>query len=104
MNIGKMMKQAKELQENMKKMQENLADMEVVGESGGGMVKVTMRGDHSVRSLQIEDEVWADQDRDLIEDLIVAAMNQASQAVSNAVKEKQKEMMAGLPIPPGFSL
>ncbi|MBF0282280.1 MAG: YbaB/EbfC family nucleoid-associated protein [Zetaproteobacteria bacterium] len=99
-----MMKQAKELQENMKKMQENLADMEVVGESGGGMVKVTMRGDHSVRSLQIEDEVWADQDRDLIEDLIVAAMNQASQAVSNAVKEKQKEMMAGLPIPPGFSL
>ncbi|MDQ6991387.1 MAG: YbaB/EbfC family nucleoid-associated protein [Mariprofundaceae bacterium] len=104
MNLGKMMKKAKEMQDNMQGLQEELAKLEVTGESGGGMVKVIMSGDRQVKSIHIEDEIWADQDKDLIEDLLAAAVNSASQMVDSKAKEEQQKLMAGLPLPPGFSL
>jgi len=103
MNIGKMMKKAQEMQENMKNLQQDMAALEVNGEAGGGMVKVTMSGDKQVKRVMIEDELWAEQDKDLIEDLIAAAVNAASQVAEEKSKEEQKKLMAGLPIPPGFS-
>ncbi|MDX8391159.1 MAG: YbaB/EbfC family nucleoid-associated protein [Mariprofundaceae bacterium] len=104
MNIGKMMQQAKKMQENMQKMQAELAEVEVVGEAGGGMVQVTMAGDRSVRRVTIEPSLWQENDKDLIEDLIAAATNAALQQVETMSKEKQQDMMSGLPLPPGFSL
>jgi len=104
MNIGEMMQQARKMQENMQKMQEELASMEVYGEAGGGMVKVTLGGDRVVRKVEIDPSLWADQDKDLLEDLVVAAMNSALQSVDDMMKEKQQAMLGGLPLPPGFSL
>ena len=104
MNIAKMMQQAKKMQENMKQMQEEMAALEVHGEAGGGMVKVLMSGDQMVRRVDIDPSLWAEQDKGLIEDLVAAAVNQASQKVSETQKEKQQGMMAGMPLPPGFSL
>jgi len=103
-NIGKMMQQAKKMQENMQKMQAEMAEIEIIGEAGGGMVKVTMTGAHQVRRVEIDQSLWDEQDKDLIEDLIAAAVNSASQSVENRTKEQQQEMMAGMPLPPGFSL
>ena len=104
MNIAKMMQQAKKMQENMQKMQEELAAMELEGESGGGMVKVLMTGDRAVKSVNIDPSVWQEQDKDLIEDLVAAAFNQASRKVEELSKQKQQGLMAGMPLPPGFSL
>jgi len=104
MNIGKMMKQAQEMQARMKEMQAELASLEVTGEAGGGMVKVTMNGEHHISRVSIEDALWADQDKDMIEDLVAAACNHATQSINQQSKAKQKDMMAGLPLPPGFSL
>ena len=104
MNIGKMMQQAKKMQENMKQMQEELATIEVSGEAGGGMVTVKMTGDQTVRGIQIDDAVWQEQDKGLIEDLVAAAVNQASQKVNEIQKQKQQGLMSGMPLPPGFSL
>ena len=104
MNIGKMMKKAQEMQENMKKLQEDLAALEVTGEAGGGMVRVTMSGDKQVKGIAIEDDLWAEQDKSLVEDLVAAAVNAASLAADEKAKEEQQKLMAGLPLPPGFSL
>jgi len=104
MNIGKMMQQARKMQENMQKMQEELAGMEVHGEAGGGMVKVAMGGDRVVRKIEIDPSLWDEQDKDLLEDLVVAAINSALQSVEGMMQEKQKAMLGGLPLPPGFSL
>ena len=104
MNIGKIMQQARKMQENMQKMQEELAGIELVGESGGGMVRVTMGGDRSVRRVELDDSLMQENDKGLIEDLVAAAVNAALQQVEEATQEKQKEMMGGMPLPPGFSL
>lgn len=104
MNIGKMMQQAKKMQENMQVMQEELAAMEIGGEAGGGMVQVVMGGDRSVRRLSIDPALWDEQDKELIEDLLVAAFNNAAQKVEELAKQKQQSLMAGMPLPPGFSL
>jgi len=104
MNIGKMMQQAKKMQENMKQMQAEMAAIEVTGEAGGGMVNVVMSGDQVVRRVTIDPAVWAEQDKALIEDLVVAAVNQAAKKVSDMQKQKQQGLMAGMPLPPGFSL
>ncbi len=104
MNIGKMMQQAKKMQEDMKEMQAEMANMEVYGEAGGGMVKVLMTGDQMVRKVDIDASLWEEQDKGLIEDLMAAAVNQAAQKVADMQKDKQKGLMAGMPLPPGFSL
>ena len=104
MNIAKMMQQAKKMQDNMKVMQEELAAMEISGEAGGGMVQVQMGGDRMVRRIAIDPSLWEEQDKDLIEDLMVAAFNNAAQKVEEISKQKQQGLMAGMPLPPGFSL
>ena len=103
-NIGKMMQQARKMQENLKKMQEELAASEVSGEAGGGMVRVTMGGDRVVRRVEIDPALWQEQDKDLLEDLVAAAMNAALRALDELTQEKQKQAMGSLPLPPGFSL
>jgi DNA-binding YbaB/EbfC family protein len=104
MNIGKMMKKAQEMQANMQRLQEDMAKIEVTGEAGGGMVKVIMSGDKQVKRISIEDDLWAEQDKALVEDLVAAAVNTASQVAEEKAKEEQQKLMAGLPLPPGFSL
>ncbi|MDX8406010.1 MAG: YbaB/EbfC family nucleoid-associated protein [Mariprofundus sp.] len=99
-----MMQKAKEMQENMKTMQAELANIEVSGEAGGGMVHVTMSGDRMVRRVEIDPALWAEQDKALVEDLVAAAVNHASQKAEELAKEKQQGLMAGMPLPPGFSL
>ena len=102
-NINQLMKQAQAMQANMQKMQEQIAGLEVVGEAGGGMVKVTMSGRHEVRRVQIEPAVAGD-DREMLEDLIAAAVNDAVHKVETLVQEKMASMTAGLQLPPGMKL
>lgn len=102
-NIGNMMKQAQAMQANMQKVQAEIALIEVVGESGGGMVKVTMTGKHDVKRVQLEQAVITE-DREMLEDLIAAATNDAVKKVEVAVQVKMQSAMGGLNLPPGFKL
>jgi DNA-binding YbaB/EbfC family protein len=100
---GNMMKQAMALQANMKKAQEEIANMEVTGESGGGMVKVTMNGKHEVKRVQIEPQVVSE-DREMLEDLIAAAFNDAVNKVDQQTQARMSSVMGGINLPPGFKL
>jgi DNA-binding YbaB/EbfC family protein len=100
---GNMMKQAMALQANMKKAQDEIANMEVIGESGGGMVKVTMTGKHEVKRVQIEPQV-ASEDREMLEDLVAAAINDAVQKVERTTQERMSSLMGGMNLPPGFKM
>ena len=100
---GNMMKQAMALQANMKKAQEEIANMEVTGESGGGMVKVTMSGKHEVKRVQIEPQVISE-DREMLEDLIAAAVNDAVNKVETQTQQRMSSVMSGVALPPGFKL
>jgi DNA-binding YbaB/EbfC family protein len=102
-NIGNMMKQAQAVQQNMQKVQAEIAQLEVMGESGGGMVKVTMTGTHNVKRVQLEPAVVGE-DREMLEDLIAAATNDAVKKVEAAVQAKMASAMGGLQLPPGFKL
>ncbi|MDQ6988503.1 MAG: YbaB/EbfC family nucleoid-associated protein [Mariprofundaceae bacterium] len=104
MNIAKMMQQAKKMQETMKTVQDEMSDLEMTGESGGGMVKVVISGIRRVKSIDIDDSLLQDNDKSLLEDLIVAAVNSGIQKVEEASKSKQQELMSGMSMPPGFSL
>ncbi len=99
--IGQLMKQAQQMQERMKEAQEELASMTVTGQSGGGMVSVTMNGQHQVRAVEIDESLVGD-DKDMLEDLIVAAFNDAQKKVQDATQEKFSGMSAGLPA--GFKM
>ncbi|HEX6636053.1 MAG TPA: YbaB/EbfC family nucleoid-associated protein [Steroidobacteraceae bacterium] len=100
---GNMMKQAMALQASMKKAQEEIANMEVVGEAGGGMVKVTMTGKHEVKRVQIEPQVISE-DREMLEDLIAAAINDAVNKVETQTQQRMSSVMSGVALPPGFKL
>jgi len=102
-NFGNMMKQAQALQANMQKAQAEIANLEVTGESGGGMVKVTMNGKHDVKRVQIEPAVIGE-DREMLEDLIAAAFNDAVKKAEQRSAEKMSGLMAGLQLPPGMKL
>jgi nucleoid-associated protein EbfC len=102
-NINNLMKQAQAMQANMQKAQAEIANIEVVGEAGGGMVKITMNGRHEVKRVQIEPAV-AGEDRDMLEDLIAAAANDAVHKVEARVQEKMSSLTAGLALPPGLKL
>jgi DNA-binding YbaB/EbfC family protein len=102
-NFGNMMKQAQAIQRNMEKAQQEIAQMEVVGEAGGGMVRVTMTGRHEVRRVQIEPTAIGD-DREMLEDLIAAAINDAVRKVEATTQEKMSGLMAGMKLPPGMKL
>ncbi len=103
-NINNMMKQAQAMQANMQKAQAEIASLEVIGESGGGMVKVTMTGKHEVKRVQIEAAV-AGEDREMLEDLIAAAVNDAVHKVEARVQEKMAQPdRGGSALPPGMKL
>ena len=102
-NFNNLMKQAQAMQENMQKAQAEIASIEVIGEAGGGMVKITMNGRHEVKRVQIEPTVSAE-DRDMLEDLIAAAANDAVHKVEARVQEKMASVTAGLQLPPGMKL
>ena len=101
--LGDMMKKAQEMQENMQKAQKELASKEVTGESGGGLVKVVMRGTHEVNRITIDPALIGD-DREMLEDLIAAAINDAVHKVEKSNQQAMQEMTAGLNLPPGFKL
>ena len=102
-NMGNFIKQAQQIKENVEKAQAQVASIEVTGEAGGGMVKVTMSGRHEVKRVQIEPAVARD-DRELLEDLIAAAVNDAVHRVEAAVQQKMAGAMAGMQLPPGMKL
>ncbi|MBM4181217.1 MAG: YbaB/EbfC family nucleoid-associated protein [Betaproteobacteria bacterium] len=101
--IGNLMKQAQQMQDNMQKLQAKIAEMEVEGESGAGLVKVVMTGKHDVRRISIDPSLLAD-DKDMLEDLVAAAVNDAVRKVETMVQDKMSAATAGLPLPPGFKL
>jgi nucleoid-associated protein EbfC len=101
--IGNMMKQAQQLQANMQRAQAEIASLEVTGESGGGMAKVTMSGKHEVRRVQLDPSLLGD-DKDMLEDLIAAAINDAVHKVEAATQAKMQSAMAGMSLPPGMKL
>jgi len=101
--IGNLMRQAQQMQANLQKAQAELAALEVTGESGGGMVKVQMNGKHEVRRVTIDPSVPLD-DRELLEDLLAAACNDAVRKVESQTQAKFAGMMGGMQLPPGFKL
>ena len=102
-NIGQLMKQAQMMQENMRRMQEQLATVEVEGQSGAGMVKVIMTCKHEVKRISIDPSLVGD-DREMLEDLVAAAFNDAARRVEQTVAEKMSGFTAGLGLPPGMKL
>jgi DNA-binding YbaB/EbfC family protein len=101
--LAGLMKQAQQMQENMKKMQDQLALIEVEGQSGAGLVKVTMTCKHDVRRIAIDHSLLAD-DKDMLEDLVAAAFNDAVRKAEATTQEKMSGMTAGMPMPPGFKM
>jgi len=101
--LGNLMRQAQQMQENMRRLQDELAKAEVTGESGAGMVKVTLSGKHQAHRVQI-DPAALKEDKEFLEDLVAAAINDAVQKVDAMAREKMSQATAGLPLPPGFSL
>ncbi len=102
-NIGQLMKQAQMMQENMRRMQEQLASLEVEGEAGSGTIKVLMTCKHEVRRVSIDPSVTGD-DREMLEDLLTAAFNDAARKVEATVAERMGGVTAGLGLPPGMKL
>ena len=101
--IGNLMKQAQLMQENVKKLQEQLAVMEIEGQAGSGMVRVVMTGRHEVKRVSIDPKLLAD-DKEMLEDLVTAAFNDAARRVDATTQEKMAAATAGLPLPPGMKL
>ena len=101
--IGNLMKQAQKMQEDMAKAQEEMANIEVTGQSGGGMVSVVMTCRHDVKRVSIDDSLFGD-DKDMLEDLIAAAVNDAVRQVEKTSSDKMSGMTAGLNLPGGMKL
>ena len=101
--LAGLMKQAQTMQENMKQAQDAIAAMDVEGEAGGGMVKVVMTGRHDVKRVTIAPTLLSE-DKDMLEDLVAAAMNDAVRKVEAASQQKMAGLTAGMPLPPGFKL
>ncbi len=99
--MGNIMKQAQQMQDKMQKMQEEIAKMEVVGESGAGLVKVTMLGSHNVKRVELDDSLMED-DKDMIEDLLAAAVNDAVRRVEEMNKDQMGQLTGGMGMPPGM--
>jgi DNA-binding YbaB/EbfC family protein len=102
-NLGNMMKQAQMVQENMRQMQEKLATIEVEGQSGAGMVKVVMNCRHDVKRVSIDNSLVSD-DKEMLEDLVAAAFNDAVRRVESTTQEKMAELTSGMGLPAGFKL
>ncbi len=102
-NMGNMMKQAQLMQERLQKAQDEIARMEVTGESGAGMVKITITGNHEVRRVEIDDSIFGD-DKEICEDLLAAAYNDAHRRIEVQSKEKLSAVTGGMQLPPGMKL
>ncbi|MDD5266560.1 MAG: YbaB/EbfC family nucleoid-associated protein [Methylococcales bacterium] len=101
--LGNIMQQAQKMQEDFKKAQEELEMMQVLGESGGGLVTIVMTGKREARKVTIDDSLLGE-DKDMLEDLVAAAINDAVNKVGKMKKEKMSDVTAGIPLPPGFQL
>ena len=101
--IGDIMKQAQQVQENLQKTQEEIANTEVTGEAGAGMVKVVMTGRHDVRGVEIDPVLFKD-DKEMLEDLIAAALNDANRKVEKLSQEKMSDLTSGLGLPAGMKM
>jgi DNA-binding YbaB/EbfC family protein len=101
--LGNLMRQAQQMQETMQKAQAELAEIEVTGESGAGMVKVTLNGRHEAKKVMIEPKLLTEE-KDMLEDLLVAAVNDAVRKVAARTQEKYSGLMSGLNLPPGMKL
>lgn len=100
-DFGNLMKQAQKMQADMKNMQEEIQNLEIVGEAGAGLVKVKMNGRHDVRSVTIDPSL-KEEDMEMLEDLVAAAVNDAVRKVEAVTKEKMGAMTGGMQMPPGF--
>mgnify|MGYP002832852816 FL=1 len=100
-NLGQLMKQAQEMQQKMQKLQDEIASAEVTGESGAGLVKVVMTGRYDVKGIDIDSSLMTES-KEIIEDLVVAAVNDAVRRVENNQKDRMSELTAEIPLPPGF--
>ena len=103
-NMGNLMKQAQMMQANMQRAQAEIAAMEVTGEAGGGMAKVVMTGKHEVRRVTLDPSLVSGDDKDMLEDLIAAAINDAVQKVERVSQEKMSKLMGGMNLPPGMKM
>ena len=103
-NIGNMMKQAQQLQKKMAEAQDKLNEIEVEGSSGGGLVKVTASAKGNFKRISIDDSLIKSDEKEILEDLIIAAINDAKQKGENAAQEEMKSLTGGLPLPPGMKL
>ncbi|MFT4653937.1 MAG: DNA-binding YbaB/EbfC family protein [Kangiellaceae bacterium] len=101
--MGNMMKQAQQMQEKMQKAQADLANIEVVGESGAGMVKITMTCNHNVRRVEVDDALVGD-DKEMLEDLVAAAMNDAVRRVQETTQDRMGDVTGGMGLPAGFKM
>ena len=101
--LAGLMKQAQAMQDNMKKMQEQLASIEVEGQSGAGLVKVVMSCKHDVKRVTVDPSLVGD-DKEMLEDLVAAAFNDAVRKVESTTQEKMAGATAGMPLPPGFKM
>lgn len=101
--LGNLMRQAQQMQETMQKAQAELADLEVVGEAGAGMVKIVLNGRHEAKSIKIEATLLGE-DKDMLEDLVVAAVNDAVRKLAALATDKYAGLMSGLNLPPGMKL
>jgi len=99
--LGNIMKQAQKMQENLQKAQAEIATLEIAGESGGGLVSVLMTGRYEVRRIRIDDSLVGD-DKDMLEDLVAAAFNDAVHKVERTVQDKMSGLTAGMGLPPGM--
>lgn len=103
-NIMGLMGQFKEMQEKMAQLQEDLKSMEVTGEAGGGLVTVTLTGKGEMRAMHVDPSLIKPDEVEILEDLVLAAHNDAKGKAESAIEEKTRELTAGLPIPPGMKL
>lgn len=101
--MGNIMKQAQQMQEKMQKAQEELNNIEVTGESGAGLVKITLSCNHNARRVEIDPSLLED-DKEMIEDLVAAAINDAVRRVQETTKEKMSSVTGGMAMPPGFKM
>ncbi|MXP56253.1 YbaB/EbfC family nucleoid-associated protein [Pantoea sp. Mhis] len=101
--LGNLMKQAQQIQDKMAKVQEEIAALEVTGESGAGLVKVTINGAYNCRRVKVDNSLFED-DKEMLEDLIAAAFNDAARRIDLTQKEKMNVVSSGMQLPPGFKM
>ncbi len=101
--MGNLMKQAQEMQEKMQRAQQEIANLEVTGESGAGLVKIRMNGRHDVKSVDIDTSLMQE-DKEILEDLIAAAVNDAVRRIESTTQERMSEVTGGMGMPPGFKM